>query len=137
MDRFPAYAQAISPLKVAFFEKKAFLSAIKLNPDLALKIIGILAGRIKELLTKFEQFTLKEASERLLFYLWKVSDKGRVNPITLPLSKSHIAHLLGVAPETLSRLLHRFKEEGLLELSGKRVWLKNLAIWEKRLNGEP
>ncbi len=134
MDTFPAYAQAISPLKVAFFERKAFLSAIEKNPDLALRIIGILAGRIRELLMKIEQFTLKEASERLLFYLWKISCEGEKNPITLSLSKVHIAHLLGVAPETLSRLFQRFKEEGLLELSGKKIWLKNTSRWKELLS---
>ena len=46
--------------------------------------------------------------------------------IDLKLTRQELASLIGTATETLIRVLSEFKEEGLVELQGKNIYILNL-----------
>lgn len=57
--------------------------------------------------------------ERLVQFLLALADKARGEEagnltITLPMSRADMAHLIGTVPETLSRTLHKLKDDGVL-----------------------
>lgn len=116
VDTYPAYAQAITTVKVALFEKSRFLKLIQRRPEVALSLIGLFAMKLRSLVKTIENLTLREAGERLLHYLWELSNEGKKKTVELKINKIHLALLLGITPETLSRLFQRFREEGLIEL---------------------
>ena len=87
--------------------------------------MALFAGKLKTLVKQIENLTLKGAGERLLSYLWDLSKEGKQSIFTLNISKSQIALLLGITPETLSRLIQKFKDEEILEIKGKKVKLIN------------
>lgn len=126
VDTYPAYAQAISPVKVALFEKSRFLKLIQRRPELAMSLIGLFATKLRSLIKTIENLTLKEAGERLLHYLWELSEEGKNKTLELKVNKTHLALLLGITPETLSRLFHRFREEGIIELEKNKITLLDL-----------
>lgn len=130
VETYPAYAQALTLSKLVFFEKNKFLNLIQRKPELALSMIGLFTIKIKSLLKKIENLTLREAGERLLTYLWEFSKEGRRMSFDLEINKAHLALLLGITPETLSRLFQKFKEEGLMEIQQKRITLLNLPRWK-------
>ena len=43
--------------------------------------------------------------------------------VELDISKGQLASLLGTIPETLSRIFSKMSDEGLIEVSGKRITL--------------
>lgn len=133
VEAYPAYAQALSKSKIVFFEKTRFLRLIKEKPELALNIIGMFAIKLKSLLKNIDVLTLKEARERLLVYLWELSESGKREKLTLEINKTHIALLLGITPETLSRLFQSLREEALIEVDGKEIKLTNLERWTSLL----
>ena len=126
VDTYPAYAQVISPVKVALFEKSRFLKLIQRRPELAMSLIGLFATKLRSLIKTIENLTLKEAGERLLHYLWELSEEGKNKTLELKVNKTHLALLLGITPETLSRLFHRFREEGIIELEKNKITLLDL-----------
>lgn len=130
LKSYPANAKALTQAKLAFFEKNRFLNLIQRNPQMALVIIGVFAHRLKNLLQIIENLTLREAPERLLCYLWDLSGYGSSDKIKLNISKSQLAFLLGITPETLSRIFQKFKDEGLLEIKQRELRLKNLDKWK-------
>lgn len=130
VETYPAYAQALTLSKLVFFEKNRFLNLIQRKPELALSMIGLFTIKIKSLLKKIENLTLREARERLLTYLWEFSKEGKRMSFDLEINKAHLALLLGITPETLSRLFQKFKEEGLMEIQQKRITLLNLPRWK-------
>lgn len=130
VETYPAYAQALTLSKLVFFEKNKFLNLIQRKPELALSMIGLFTIKIKSLLKKIENLTLREARERLLTYLWEFSKEGKRMSFDLEINKAHLALLLGITPETLSRLFQKFKEEGLMEIQQKRITLLNLPRWK-------
>lgn len=131
VDKYPAYAQALTTTKLALFEKVKFLRFIQGNPELALNMIGIFALKLKSLLKSIDALSLKEAKERLIMYLWDLSEEGKKESFDLEVNKTHLALLLGITPETLSRLFQKLKEEELLGISQKRLTLLNLHKWKQ------
>ncbi len=123
VDTYPAYAQAITPLKVALFEKSRFLKLIQRRPEIALSLIGIFAMKLRSLVKTIENLTLREAGERLLHYIWELSHEGKKKTLELKVNKTHLALLLGITPETLSRLFQRFRDEGIIELEKNKITL--------------
>jgi len=135
LETYPAYAQALTPSKLALFEKARFLRLIQRKPELALNLIGLFSMKLRDLVKTIENLTLREAGERLQHFLWELSEEGKTPSFELKVNKSHLALLLGITPETLSRLFQKFKDEGLLEIEGKRLTLKNLEKWKSLIKG--
>lgn len=70
------------------------------------------------------------AEERLAAFLldWAARLKRRGYSAThfvLSMPRRDLANYLAVAPETISRLLRRFQDEGLIRIEGREVWLLN------------
>lgn len=135
LETYPACAQALTPSKLAFFEKARFLRLIQRKPELALNLIGLFSMKLRALVKTIENLTLREAGERLQHFLWELSEEGKTPSFEIKVNKSHLALLLGITPETLSRLFQKFKDEGLLEIEGKKITLKNLEKWKSLIKG--
>lgn len=50
--------------------------------------------------------------------------------VTLPMSRIDLAGMIGVQPETLSRLIMRLRSEGLLRLRGRVIEIPSLSALE-------
>jgi len=53
--------------------------------------------------------------------------RGDAHIVHLPVSRAAMASMLGIQPESLSRLFSRLKRDGLIEFSGRRVSVTCLA----------
>lgn len=74
-----------------------------------------------ETLTRFQGHLLvlgrTSVDERLAWFLCDLAERqGAAKRITLPMQRSDIADFLGVTFETISRVLRRFKEQGLIRV---------------------
>ena len=140
-EHFPAHAEAIEESKILFFPRSAFVELIKKNPSLALNMLAVLSRRLRLFAALIEDLSLKEVPGRLSAYLLYLSEtKNRANNLTLDISKTQLASLLGTIPETLSRILARMSAEDLIQSDGQRTikildrnGLEELASGERRL----
>ncbi|MCK9364049.1 MAG: Crp/Fnr family transcriptional regulator [Syntrophales bacterium] len=141
-ERFPAYAEAMEDSRTFFFPRPAFVNLIKKNPALALNMMALLARRLRLFTGMIESLSLREVPGRLAAHFLFLSDqKEGANELTLDISKNQLASLLGTIPETLSRILARMSNEGLIAIREarqiqilNRAGLKKLAEGEKRLS---
>lgn len=122
-NRYPVTAETISDSVVLSINSKKLYQLIKEDPDISMKLIGMMAQRIKYFLNMIENLTLTDARSRLLRYLKILADKNKDNIISLPASKGDIAILLGITPETFSRLLKKLSEENIIRVDGKKIEL--------------
>jgi CRP/FNR family transcriptional regulator len=128
---FPANAQTLAKSVLAFFPKKRFIALINANPSLALNMLAVLSSRLRQFTVQVENLSLKEVPERLATYLLLLSrEQANPNEVTLPISKGHLASLLGTIPETLSRIFAKMSAEGLIKVSGKQILINNLEELE-------
>jgi CRP/FNR family transcriptional regulator len=122
-NRYPVTAEAVVDSVALAINSKKLYQLIKENSDISMKLIGMMAQRIKYFLNMIENLTLSDARNRLLRYLKVLADKNKDNKVILPASKGDIAILLGIAPETFSRLLKKLTEENIIKVNGKEIEL--------------
>jgi CRP/FNR family transcriptional regulator len=126
--RYPATAETIKPSTLYFIQKEGFLTLLDRYPHVTRKIIASLARHCRRFVSIIEDLTLKQAHSRLAKHLWKQAEHqtGAEIVVTLGMSKGELAALIGTVPESFSRILRRFQEEGILSVQGRRVIIHDL-----------
>lgn len=103
--------------------KDDFLSLIYKNRDVAGQFIRILSNRIEEqekhLLRLAYDTVRKRTAEALLTLVRQSPSKGKTDSIRI--TRDDIASMAGTATETVIRCLTEFKEDGLIEVTGREI----------------
>ncbi len=121
---FPANAETVEKSRVLFFPRDQFLELLKRDPNLSMKLLADFSRRLRYLIRLIEELSLKEVPARLSAYLLYLSEKNEDSEdVQLPVTKGHLAALLGTIPETLSRILSRMSSRGLIEVRGRKIRL--------------
>ncbi len=115
-DNYPAYCQAIEDTVLIRFPKIEFLSLLRHFPEISFKIMNAYSRRMRMLVAKIEELSLQDIKTRLANYLIQNSSFREHRQVCiLSLTKKDLASVLGTIPETLSRTLHYFKKEKIIE----------------------
>lgn len=127
----PANAQALEESEILFIPRQGIVECILKNPDLALDMLALLSLRLRGFVNKIEDLSLKEVPARLAAHILVLQASQGGDRITLDLPKGQLASLLGTIPETLSRMLKKLAEAGLLEIEGRSVRILDLQGLEE------
>lgn len=125
---YPASAEAIEASRVLFIPRDGLIDMIRKNPALALDMLAVLSRRLREFTATIENLSLRGVPERLSAYLLHVSDleKGAAE-FELGIKKGLLAGLLGTTGESVSRVLAKMSQAGILRVQGKKI-----AILDRR-----
>jgi CRP/FNR family transcriptional regulator len=125
---YPANAQAIEAGRVLFIPREDLLKAIRKNPGLALGMLAVLSRRLREFAATIENLSLRGVPERLSAYLLHLSDlAGGSAEFELDIKKGLIASLLGTTGESLSRVLGKMSQAGMIRVHGKKIAILDRA----------
>jgi CRP/FNR family transcriptional regulator len=117
---YPATARCESDIRVFEINFEAFKSHLLDNPKLTFAIIRSLARKIKQLESIVHRSLVDDAQTRLVRFIIEHEE-------SLPtFTQRKIAEFLLLTPETVSRLIRRFKEEGWVEVKYKKLYLLDL-----------
>lgn len=122
---FTAFAQAVDDSKVLFFDKVKIEKEVAAKPDTAKFFINLLAEKCVVLSNRIESLELRTVRQRLIQYLLSHCSGEKKCLVKLKIKKSELARILGTISETLSRNLKQMQDEGLLEVKGNDIWIKN------------
>lgn len=123
-EQFPANAQTLLKSHLLFFPRTAFTELIANNPSLCLNMLAVLSMRLRQFTLQVENLSLKEVPGRLASYLlYLAQEQASEVTVSLPISKGQLASLLGTIPETLSRILSKMGNSGLIKVSGGQIAL--------------
>ena len=123
-ENFPAHAQALAGTRLLFFPREAFLAMITANPNLALKMMAVLSRRLRSFTVQIENLSLKEVPARLASYLLYLDqEQGNQHDVSLTISKTQLAAIIGTIPETLSRIFKRLSKQRLITVEGPHIRL--------------
>ena len=115
MDQsYPATAEAIEETDLYFIPKDTLLKSMSSDPELVMNLIAHLARYLQLLTRKVEELSLMDATARLAQHLLGSMDAS-TGLVRLGAGKGQTASSLGMAVETFSRTLTKFKEEGLVK----------------------
>jgi CRP/FNR family transcriptional regulator len=121
-DKMPriSSAYALTNIEVVSVDEAKLLSLIKDNPELALALLEIQATRIRQLSSQIDAITFMKADGRIASLLLRSASSNIVN-----YTHEEIAGIVGVSRVTVSKILNRFKREGLLKTDYGKIILIN------------
>ena len=129
-EKFTDTACTIEESTISFIPKDDFLLAVKISSILSNRLLKVMSHEFGVLVNGLVVFAQKTVRERLALSLLVLRDKYKKGslenkPVEVDLSREDLSKFVGTARETLTRLLHDFKEEGLIETNGRKITLKN------------
>jgi CRP/FNR family transcriptional regulator, polysaccharide utilization system transcription regulator len=93
-------------------------------------MIQILCRELREAndyITDIAQKTVRERLAEVLLLLKDNFDVDDSNTLQISLTREELANMVGTATESVIRLLSEFKQDGLIELKGRRVKFNDVA----------
>jgi CRP/FNR family transcriptional regulator, dissimilatory nitrate respiration regulator len=125
---FPIYAQATLDSKVLLITRDAIFDILDNDVTVVRRMLAGISARNRQLVNDIESISLQNSTQRLIGYLLQISaDSPNPERVQLPASKLTIASMLNITPETLSRVMLRLQNAGLIEVNGKEIMITNVA----------
>lgn len=119
-------AAALEDSVLAFISKEVFLNVLENSQVLSNRLLKNLSHEFAVLENSIMNFAHKSVRERLALSLLILKEKfidkdDPTGPVEIILSREDLSNHIGTAVQTLVRLLHTFKDEGLIETKGRKI----------------
>lgn len=134
--KYPASASALEDSQTLFISRKDFQSYCREHPDVTLKVLAVVGARLRRLVGIIEDLSFSTVRQRLISALLRASQGSgstTKHGVRVELTKSHqdLAAELGTVRELISRNLSRLQAEGLIEVDGRTIVIKDLATLKR------
>jgi CRP/FNR family transcriptional regulator len=133
---YPVSAETLEESAICFIPKADFLEVMQQDPTLKSALMKAMSRELTHLVDNMTFMAQRPVRERLAFMLLQLEDvfrmEGQSGHSRISLSREDLANMVGTATETLIRLIHDYKEEGLVETEGRTIKIKD-ATRLKRL----
>jgi CRP/FNR family transcriptional regulator len=128
---YPASAMAVEDTEIAFISRRDFHAYCLEHPEVALKVLSVVGGRLRRLVGIIEELSFTTIRQRLISALLKLAQtEGKKTErgieFQLPATHQELASQLGTVRELISRNLMRLQAEGLLEVDARQIVVKDM-----------
>jgi len=127
-ERYQDSCEALEDLEVSFIPKAVFFTLLKRIPALQQTFIknighefGVLANIIAVLAQKNQHARLAVN----LLILDQRFNKQREERVGIDLTREDLANIIGTSPESLARSLKYFREQGIILVERRTIYIKN------------
>lgn len=129
---YAATAMTLEPAVICAIPGESFLSLLRENPLMGFRLLQRLAHNFRLLEDQLVERTYDRVGKRTARFLIQQIQKpeeGTSEPGTIAISASReeMAQLIGTTPETLSRTLHGFASDGILEVDRREIRVLDLT----------
>lgn len=136
---YPADARGLEAGEVLFLPKQGFMGLMEKNPQFALNLVVSLSLSLRRFARQIEELTFADVASRLASFLVKRAEEkstsyGGITYLELGIKKGELAAQLGTASETVSRTFRKLKEDGVIELEGRKVTILQMERLQKLAN---
>ena len=128
---YPAHCVALEDgTELLEVERENLLRLFERDPRVARSMVSSMAIWLHGLAERVEELQVSSAGARLARFLLKLPAKGASDPleVELPIAKKDLAAHLAITPETLSRLLRRWHDQGIVEMRKRRILLLDSRV---------
>ncbi len=137
-ERYQDSCEALEDLEVNFIAKDVFFLLLQDIPALQktfIKNIGHEFGVLANIITVLAQ---KNLNARLAINLLILENRFRKHDKAkgIDLTREDLANIIGTSPESLGRSLKQFKDEGIIEVDKRVIYIKNTEQILQLLNIE-
>ena len=127
-------AIALEDMQVCFIPKNEMLGFFDKNNQFSMNVMKTICGDLKEAddhMVSMAQKSVKERLAETLIYLEETFGINEDGSLHIQLSREELAGMIGTATESCIRLLSEFNKNGLVDLSGKKITIKNKSLLKK------
>ena len=130
--KYPASASAVEDAEVLFISRKDFQNYCREHPEVALKVLAVVGGRLRRLVAIIEDLSFTTVRQRLIALILRLAQtegKSTKEGVRVELTKTHqdLAAEMGTVRELVSRNLSRLQAEGFVEVDGRTIIVKDVA----------
>jgi CRP-like cAMP-binding protein len=121
-------ATALEDMEVCFIPKNHIEEPLQTNPVFTNAVLKHMAQDLKyadDIIVNMAQKTVRQRLAEVLMYLEDNFGLDKEGYLYLQLSRADIADVVGTATELLIRTLTKYKKEGLVSTSGKRIKIED------------
>ena len=135
---YPASVVAIQDSVLLFVSKQDFQGLCLAHPEVALKVLRVVGARLRRLVGIIEELSFTTVRHRLGAYLLRLAQKegqkvAQGVEVMLPSNNQELAAQIGTVRELVSRNLSRLQAEGVLNIDGRSVIIRDLKALEADL----
>jgi CRP-like cAMP-binding protein len=134
-------AKVIENGKVAVINIDALEQVFFKNSQLAFEFLRWMNDHFRKTITKFRDLVLNGKKGALFSTLIRLCNSyGVTHPrgilIDIPLTNQDLANFCGTARESVSRMLSELKENGIISIKRKKIYVHDIAYLKKEIDCE-
>ncbi len=119
---YPVNCEALKASRLIAFDADDCVAMLREDVDSCFSLMAMFSRRLRQRLTDIEALSLQNATLRVANYILQLQQaQGESDTLDLPTSKKHIAGLLALQPETLSRVFAQLQDTGALRVEARRI----------------
>jgi CRP-like cAMP-binding protein len=123
---------AIEPCELVILQRNDLFHFLERSPTAAIKLLEVLARRLRHLTDRVEDSTFLDLPARLAKQLLHLADRygrkdGAGTHIELKLSQQELGDLVGATRESVNKQLRAWENDGVLTQNGGRLILADRA----------
>jgi CRP-like cAMP-binding protein len=126
-DKINQYSvTVIDKAEVCFIDITTFRQLLHLNPDFSYEIMLDICRNELEMYYKCASRTQKQIRGKIADVLLEMCDKiYNTDVFTIPLNQEETGNLVDASRESVSRILNEFEKDGIINISGKKIEIRN------------
>ncbi len=134
------WAETTRPSSVALIRRGAFERLVVDHPEVGVKAIRLLNGRLYALANRIGDIALKEVPARLASTILYVSKREGIETeegfnIAIHYTHQQLGAMIGCDRVAVTRAFNRLREAGAVDLVGRRIHVKDMEALRKIARG--
>jgi len=130
--RYPAEASAVVDSLEISWPEATLLELIHRYPPIALNLVRIVGGRLREVQERLREVATERAEQRIAHALLRLSEQHATPErndavIEFPLTRQDVADMCGVTLYTVSRVLTAWEKAGYIRTDRKQLTIREPA----------
>lgn len=129
-EHYRESAVAMEDSELIMIPRVDFLTLLQAHPDISTSFISLLCKKVADKeaqLLNLAYNSVRQRTAEALLKVWEVKNEKEM----ISVSREDLAKLVGTASESVIRVLSDFREEGLIEIEGGKIKVKEPTRLEK------
>jgi CRP/FNR family cyclic AMP-dependent transcriptional regulator len=119
------FAEAIDECLLCVMSRADVERLMREKPMVSFRFVEALGDRVTSLESRLEEIAFKSIPARLASLLLRLSEEQGDGSVVTGYTHQDLGEMLGTYRETVTQTLNEFKSDGLVEISRKRVEIKD------------
>jgi CRP/FNR family cyclic AMP-dependent transcriptional regulator len=121
-----AAVEALEPTVCGLISKVDFINWLKLHPDSAIALLGVLSKKVRYLTEKVKQMALSNVYERTIKALQDIAEpEGNIYVIHNKPTQQELANMVGSSREMINKIMKELTKGGYIVVKGNTLRIEN------------